>query len=136
MEVVDTDKVSQASADEEMSAQPANLRSEHAVPMPDDAVAQSIECLTATRPEEGIAQPVVADSVQPDTLPPINDAIDQLTADLTAFCINDLERSLTLSNEDHEVGGTSDFEDELWVRSKLQSIYKTPMTNSFRSWRL
>ena len=66
-------------------------------------------------------------------LPPINDAIDQLTTDLAAFCINDLERSLTLSNKDHEVGGTSDFEDELWVRSKLRSIYKTQMTNSFRS---
>jgi len=55
VEVVDTDKVSQASADEEMSAQLANLRSEHAVPIPDDAVAQLIECLTATGPEEGIA---------------------------------------------------------------------------------
>ena len=138
VEVIDIDEISQASADEEMLAQLVNLRSDHAVPTPDNARAQSIEYPTATGPdsEEGIARSVVADGVQSRMLPPINDAIDQLTADLAAFCIDDLERGLTLSNEDREVGSTSDFEDELQVRSKLRSIYNTPTTNSSRSRRL
>ena len=88
--------------------------------MTDNALARSIAHLTMARLEEAPARSV-ADITPPYALPVIDDAVDQLTAALTVFCFNQLERSLTLSNKGHE-GGTNDFEGELQVRLKLQRI--------------
>ena len=85
-----------------------------AVPMAGNTPAKD---LIMDGPEDGLAQSV-ADIALPHRLPSIDNVIDQLTAELAAFCIDQLERSLTLSNEDHEVGDTDDLEDELQVRFK------------------
>jgi hypothetical protein len=71
---------------------------DHTVPVPGDSLAEDL-----TGPQS--------------VLPSINDTIDQLTADLAAFCIDKLERSVTLITEDH-MGNSDDLEAELWVRFK------------------
>jgi hypothetical protein len=62
--------------------------------------------------------------VQRHALPSIDNAIDQLTADLTAFCFDHWERSVKLGNK---VGGTHDFEDELQVILESQRTYQILM---------
>ena len=72
-----------------------------------------------------------------DTSPSIIDnAIDQLTTELAMLCLGQLEKSLALGNGIHEVGSTDSFEDELWVRFKLQNTYEMLIIDSFRWWRL
>ena len=131
MEVLGASEVLQAPADAELSAQPENIGSDHAVPVPDNVLARPIEDRTAARPEEDLVQ-AVADNILPPTPPSADSAMDQLTADLAAFCFDQLERTLTVSNEAYEVGGSNEFEDELRVRFKLQRIYKIPINDSFR----
>ena len=94
--------------------------------MPGSALARSqVIDLTGAESDEDLES--VPDSALPHTPPSIDIAMDQLTADLAAFCFNQLERSLTLGNEDHEVGSTNDFEAELQVRSKLQRRREIPI---------
>jgi hypothetical protein len=88
------------------------------VPALGSAPASSIEGLSAVESDDDPAQSV-AEIPPPHVLPGINDDIDQLTADLAAFCIDQFERNLTLGNEDQ--GFPNDFEDELRVRDKLKS---------------
>ena len=64
-----------------------------------------------------------AEDVIPSHVP--DDAIDQLTADLAAFCFDQLESSVILGNEDHELVDTNNLEDELQVRFKSQRVDKT-----------
>ena len=52
-------------------------------------------------------------SPSPHTLTSIEGAMDQLTADLAALCLDQLERRL--GDEDHDVRGTDEFEGELQV---------------------
>ena len=88
--------------------------SNRAVPVPGNALA---ERPTAGRSEEDLAQSM-ADLTPPRVLPSVDNAIDQLTADLAAFCIDQLERSATLCTKDRDIGDTNDLEDELQVRFK------------------
>ena len=80
------------------------------VPRPGDASTKTVEDLAGSAPD--IIHPHVPD-----------DAIDQITADLAAFCIDRLEASVISGNEDHL--STSNLEDELQVRFKLQRVDKT-----------
>ena len=127
MEDVDTGEASRASADTEILAQPANTGSDCATPVPGSALPRSVGDLAAARPEGDQARSV-ADISLPHALPSINDAVDQLTADLAAFCFDELERrltSVTWGDEDHGMGHTNDFEGELRVRLTPQRIYKS-----------
>ncbi len=116
IEDLDADEASRASSDIEILAQPANTGSDCAIPVPGSTLARSIGDLAAARPEEDVARSVV-DIAPPHALPSIEDPVDQLTADLAAFCFDQLERRLTLGDEDREMGGTDEFEGELRVRS-------------------
>lgn len=69
-----------------------------------------------------------------DTSPSIDNAIDQLTAELATLCLGQLEKSLALGDDIHEVGSAGSFEDELRVRFKSQDTYEVLMIDSFR-WR-
>jgi hypothetical protein len=70
---------------------------------------------------------LAADGIPPHILPSIESAMDQLTVDLAAFCINQLEKrtcALPVSNKEPEVGYTDLNEDKLQVRSKSQKTYE------------
>ena len=111
-------------------AQSANLGSDCAIPMPGNAPARSIEDLTVAEPGEDLAQLAVDAMPQ---VPSIKNAIDQLTADLAAFCIDQLESTLIMGNEEYQAAGTNHLEDELQVRFKTQIIYDNiPMLGPFR----
>jgi hypothetical protein len=100
--------------------------------MPGSALARlQVIDLTGAKSDEDLES--VPDSAPPYTPPSIDIAMDQLTADLAAFCFNQLERSLTLGNKDHEVGSTNNFKGKLQVRSKLQRRYEIPIFDPFRS---
>jgi len=109
VEILHAGEASQASADAEILARPANLSSGCSVPTPGNAPARYID-LTAVELEDDLAQSA-ADIAPPRAHPGVNDAIDQLTADLAVFCFDRFERSLTLGNEDQ--GSPNDFEDKL-----------------------
>lgn len=69
-----------------------------------------------------------------DIIPPHvpDDAVDQMTADLAAFCIDRLESSVISGNEEHL--STSNIADELQVRLKLQRVDSIwiPILDPFR----
>ena len=137
VEILDAGKADQAlsNLDIEILNQPANIGCNPAVPTPGGALARSqVIDLTGAKSDEDLE--LVPDSAPPHAPPSIDIAVDQLTADLAAFCFNQLERSLTLGNEDHEVGSTNDFEGKLQVRSKLQRRHDIPIFDPFRSQRL
>lgn len=92
----------------EDSARSSNPRSNGAV-----SVQGSVIDLTLDESVEDLAQ-LAADITQPQAPPSIDNAIDQLTTDLAAFCFDHLERSL-ISSED-EVASTNNLEVELQVR--------------------
>jgi len=118
VEVLHAGEAPQAPDNAEDSAQ---SRSDGAVPGPGDAPARSVEDLTAAGPEEDLAG-----SAEDDIPPHVpDDAIDQLTADLAAFCFDRLESGVVLGNEGHELAGTNNLEDELQVRFKSQRVDKT-----------
>ena len=102
----------------------AQSQSDGTVPGPGDAPARFVEDLAGS-----------AEDVIPPHVP--DDAIDQLTADLAAFCFDRLESSVILGNEDHELVGTNNLEDKLQVRFKSQRVDKTRilMLDLFRLWR-
>jgi len=131
VEVLDASDVLQAPADAKLSAQQDDIRSSHAVPVPDNATAQPTKGPETARPEGDLAH-AVDNKDLPHTPPSIDSAMDQLTADLAAFCFDQLERFLTVSNEGHEVGGPNEFEDKLQVRFKLQMIYEILINDSCR----
>jgi hypothetical protein len=88
-----------------------------AVPGPGDARTGSAEDLAGS-----------AVDVIPPHVP--DDAIDQLTADLAAFCFDRLERS---ANEAHNLVSTNNLEDELQVRFELKRVdYRILMLSLFR----
>ena len=125
MEDLDAGEASRVSADTEILAQPANTGSDCATPVPGSALPRFVGGLAAARPEGNQAR-AVADISLPHALPSIDDAVDQLTADLAAFCFDELERRLTWGDdEDHEMGHTNEFEGELRVRLTSQRIYKS-----------
>lgn len=127
MEIINVDEVS--SSDVEILSQPGS----DAVVPPCNALAGAIGDRTVAEPEEDSD---LARSEMDIAPPPfIDSAVDQLTADLAAFCIDELERSLMLPvrNEDHGSGGTEDFERELQVRFISQMIDKIPISDPFRS---
>ena len=105
--------------DAENLAQSANPGSDGAVPAPGNAPTRSVIDLTVAEPEEDLARPAV-DAVP--QVPSIDNAIDQLTANLAAFCIDQLESALILGNEEHQVGGTNRLEDDLQVRFTTQGF--------------
>ena len=121
MEDVDASEASRASADTEISA---NTGSNCATPVPGSALPRSVGDLAAARPEGDQARSV-ADISLLHALPSINDAVEQLTADLAVFCFDELERRLTWGDEDHGMGHMNDFEGELRVRLTPQRIYKS-----------
>lgn len=129
MEVIDIDE--ESSSDIEILAQPGS----DAVPL-GNTIARAIRDRPAAEPEEDSE---VARS-ETDIAPPpfVDSAVERLTADLAAFCFDELERSLMLPvrNEDHRAGGTDDFEGELRVRFISQMIESIPIPDPFRSPRL
>jgi len=78
----------------------------------------------------------VEDSTPAHEPPSVDNAVYQLTAELAKLCLDQLEKSLILGNNVHEVGGINEFEEELRVRSKSKNTYKMCVLNLFRSWRL
>jgi hypothetical protein len=97
--------------------------------MPGNALARSVEDLTAAESEGDLA--ISAADVIPSHVP--DDAIDQLTADLAAFCFDRLEGSVMSGNEGPNqvtVAGANDVEDELQVRFKSYSVDNIPMVDS------
>jgi hypothetical protein len=86
--------------------------------------------ITLDKLDEDLAH-LAADIAQPQAPPFIDNAIDQLTTDLTVFYLDHLERSV-ISSED-EMASTNNLEVELQVRFKSQSIDHIPMFNPFRS---
>jgi hypothetical protein len=97
------------------------LESDCVVAVPGKALARSLDDLAVAG--EDPARSVV-EMVQRHALPSIDNAIDQLTADLAAFCFDHWERSVKLGDE---VGGTHDFEDELQVILESQRTYQILM---------
>lgn len=129
MEVINIDE---SSSDVEILGQPG---SGAVVPL-GNALARAMGDHTAAEPEEDSE---VARSEMDIDLPPfIDSTVEQLTADLAAFCFDELKRSLILPvrNEDHGTGGTDDFEGELQVRFILQMIDNIPISDPFRWLRL
>jgi len=101
--------------------------------VPLGCISNTIVDLTVAEPEKDLAQ-LAVDAVP--QVPSINNAIDQLTADLAAFCIDRLVSALILGNEEHQVGGMNRLEDDLQVRFKTQGIDNNiPMLGPFRTQR-
>jgi hypothetical protein len=72
--------------------------------------------------EDLAAAPPVAQSsmdLAPDPAASIDEAIDQITAELAAFCIDQLEKSVTLNTVLDLNTDANAIEDELWVRSYI-----------------
>jgi hypothetical protein len=77
--------------------------------------------------QEGDHAQSAANGTPPHILSSIESAMDQLTVDLTAFYIDQLEKrthALPVSNKEPEVGCTDLNKDELHVRSKSQKTYE------------
>ena len=67
----------------------------------------------------------MADSTLAHGPPSLDIAVDELTMELAALCLERLEKHLALGNDTHEAGGTNDFEEELRVNILSQSTYET-----------
>jgi hypothetical protein len=107
-------------ASEDLDAETLAQSAEHAAA---EASRAEVEDLAMARPVAQSAADLTPDS---DLAASIDDAIDQITAELAAFCFEQLERSVTLHNALDLNTDVNALEDEFWVRHYMHYIVRRP----------